>query len=223
MRPWAPLPKFYWLCRGLGGFGAAFLVLTQSRRLWRSFFGTAAVSATLGAVFLVLPQSRRLWRGFFGTAAVSAALARLFWYCRGLGGFGAVFLVLPRSRRLWRSFFDVAAASLAYSFHWFSREKYCRKNTAAFAEVLRAGRPLPRRRSFEQAETSVHEKTGGTTACPLFLADCTGNSVPPARQPRAAKAAAECSAAPVCFFLPRRKSGGRLNVQHSLRRSPLGR
>ena len=196
MRPWAPLPKFYWLWRDFGGFGAAFLVLTQSRRLWRSFFGTAAVSA---------------------------ALAQLFWYWRGLGGFGGAFLVLPRSRRLWRSFFGTAAASLAYCFHWFSREKYCRKNTAAFAEVLRAGRPLPRRRGFEQAETSVHEKTGGTTACPLFLADCTGNSVPPARQSRAAKAAAECSAAPVCFFLPRRKSGGRLNVQHSLRRSPLGR
>ncbi len=174
-------------------------------------------------ILLALARFRRLWRGFFSIDTVSAALAQLFWYWRGLGGFGGVFLVLPRSRRLWRSFFGTAAASLAYCFHWFSREKYCRKNTAAFAEVLRAGRPLPRRRSFERAETSVQEKTGGTTACPLFLTDCTGNSVPPARQSRAAKAAAECSAAPVCFFLPHRKSGGRLNVQHSLRRSPLGR
>ena len=189
-------------------------------------------------ILLALPRSRRLWaqffwycrdlgdfgRSFFGTAAVSAALARLFWYCRGLGGFGAAFLVLPRSRSFGRSFFGTAAASLAYSFHWFSREKYCRKNTAAFAEVLRAGRPLPRRRGFVRAETSVHEKTGGTTACPLFLTDCTGNSVPPARQSRAAKAAAgSMFSPPVCFFLPHRKSGGRLNVQHSLRRSPLGR
>ena len=162
-------------------------------------------------ILLALPRSRQL-------------LAQLFWYCRGLGGFGGAFLVLPRSRRLWRSFFGTAAASLAYCFHWFSREKYCRKNTAAFAEVLRAGRPLPRRRGFVRAETSVQEKTGGTTACPLFLADCTGNSVPPARQSRAAKAAAgSMFSPPVCFFLPHRKSGGRLNVQHSLRRSPLGR
>lgn len=161
-----------------------------------NFIGFAAVSATLGAVFLVLPQSRRLWRSFFGIGAVSAALAELFWYCGGFIGLQFP-LVLAR--------------------------KILPQNTAAFAEVLRAGRSLPRRRGFEQAETSVHEKTGGTTACPLFLADCTGNSVPPARQSRAAKAAAECSAAPVCFFLPRRKSGGRLNVQHSLRRSPLGR
>ena len=162
-------------------------------------------------ILLALPRSRQRW-------------AQLFWYCRGLGGFGAAFLVLAQSRRLWRSFFGIGATSLTYCFHWFSREKYCRKNTAAFAEVLRAGRPLPRRRGFVRAETSVHEKTGGTTACPLFLTDCTGNSVPPARQSRAAKAAAgSMFSPPVCFFLPHRKSGGRLNVQHSLRRSPLGR
>ena len=196
MRPWAPLPKFYWLWRDFGGFGAAFLVLTQSRRLWRSFFGIVAVSAALAQLLLALARFRRLWRSFFGIGAVSAALAELFWYCGGFIGLQFP-LVLAR--------------------------KILPQNTAAFAEVLRAGRSLPRRRGFEQAETSVHEKTGGTTACPLFLADCTGNSVPPARQSRAAKAAAECSAAPVCFFLPRRKSGGRLNVQHSLRRSPLGR
>ena len=194
----------------MGAPAQILLTLARFRRLWAQLFWYWRGLGGFGGAFLVLPRSRQL-------------LAQLFWYCRGLGGFGGAFLVLPRSRRLWRSFFGTAAASLAYCFHWFSREKYCRKNTAAFAEVLRAGRPLPRRRGFEQAETSVHEKTGGTTACPLFLADCTGNSVPPARQSRAAKAAAECSAAPVCFFLPRRKSGGRLNVQHSLRRSPLGR
>ena len=83
----AALAELFWYWRGLGGFGAAFLVLSRSRRLWRSFFGIVAVSA---------------------------ALAELFWYCRDFGGFG-------------RSFFGTAAASLAYSFHWFSREKYCRK------------------------------------------------------------------------------------------------
>ena len=147
-----------------------------------------------------------------------------FWYCRGLDGFGAAFLVLPRSRRLWRSFFGIGATSLTYCFHWFSREKHCRKNTAAFAEVLRAGRPLPRRRGFEQTETSVQEKTGGTTACPFFplTAPATVCRPPDSLAPQKRRQTA-CSAAPVCFFLPRRKSGGRLNVQHSLRRSPLGR
>ena len=129
------LPRSRRLWRGFFGtaavsatLGAVFLVLPRSRRLWRGFFGTAAVSATLGAVFLVLPRSRRLWRGFFGTAAVSAALGAVFLVLpRSRGSFGAAFLVLAQSRRLWRSFFDVSAASLTYCFHWFSREKYCRK------------------------------------------------------------------------------------------------
>ena len=180
-RLWAQL---FWYCRGLGGFGAAFLVLPRSRRLWAQFFWYCRGLGGFG-------------RSFFGTAAVSQLWAQFFWYCRGFIGLQLP-LVLAR--------------------------KILPQNTAAFAEVLRAGRPLPRRRGFEQAETSVHEKTGGTTACPLFLTDCTGNSVPPARQSRAAKAAAgSMFSPPVCFFLPHRKSGGRLNVQHSLRRSPLGR
>ena len=175
-------------------------------------------------ILLALARFRRLWRSFFGIGAVSAALAQLFWYCRGLGGFGGAFLVLPRFRRLWAQFFWYCRGFIGLQLPLVLARKILPQNTAAFAEVLRAGRPLPRRRGFVRAETSVHEKTGGTTACPLFLADCTGNSVPPDRQSRTAKAAAgSMFSPPVCFFLPHRKSGGRLNVQHSLRRSPLGR
>ena len=219
---WAQL---FWYCRGLGGFG-------------RSFFGIGTVSAALaqlfwycrdfggfGAAFLVLPRSRRLW-------------AQLFWYYRGLDGFGGAFLMLPRSRQLWRSFFGIGAISAASGaaflvlarLHWLtasigSREKniaakiqphlqkFCVQDDLCHgAAVLNKLRLPYKKKQAVQPPVRFFSQTAPATVCR-----------PPDSLAPQKRRQTECSAAPVCFFLPRRKSGGRLNVQHSLRRSPLGR